>query len=122
MAKRRINPSLGDITGKIGNLVHYNRKGKVLVRRAPTRTKPATPPERNNQNRFRLAQIFAEAVLQDARQRARYTQAAAGLDASAQNMAVSDFYHAPNLSEVDLSTYTGRAREFIRIRAEEGRI
>jgi hypothetical protein len=37
-------------------------------------------------------------------------------------MAVSDFYHAPDLSEVDLSAYTGRAREFIRIRAEEGRI
>ena len=35
---------------------------------------------------------------------------------------VCDFYHAPVVVEVDLSGYTGRAREFIRVRAEEGRI
>ena len=88
----------------------------------PTREKPFTAAELHNQTRFRLAQMFAAAVLTDPRQRARYAQAAAGLDASAHNIAVSDFYHPPIVADVDLSGYTGRAGEFIRIRAEEGRI
>jgi hypothetical protein len=122
MAKRRINPAAVDIIGKIGNLVHYNRNGKPLVRSTPIREEPFTAAELDNQHRFRLAQLFAEAVLTVPRQRARYEQAAAGLDASAQNIAVSDFFHPPIVAEVDLSGYTGRAGEFIRIRAEEGRI
>jgi hypothetical protein len=122
MAKRRINPSIGDVTGKIGDLVYYNRNGKALVRRAPMREIPFQLGELTNQARFRMAQTFAKNALTDPSQRARYAKAAAGLDANAQNMAVSDFYHSPTIGEVDLTGYTGRAREFIRIRAEEGKI
>ena len=122
MAKRRVNPSIGGITGKIGDLVHYERNGKALVRRTPVREKPFREAELHNQSRFKLAQSFAKAVLKDPRQCARYKQAAKGLDASAQNIAVSDFYHAPVVVEVDLSRYTGRAGEFIRLQVEEGRI
>jgi hypothetical protein len=122
MAKRRINPSIGDITGKIGNLVHYTRNGKQLLRERPTRAKPFRPAELHNQDRMRKAQQFAAAVLTVPQQRVRYQQAAQGLDLSAQNVAVSDFFHAPELTEIDLTGYTGQAHEFIRIRAEEGRI
>jgi hypothetical protein len=122
MAKRRINPSIGDVTGTIGNLVHYERNGQLLTRRTPVRQKPFKPAELANQNRLRLAAQFAAAVLSDAGQRARYQRAASGTDASAQNIAVSDFFHSPVVTEADLSTYTGRAGEFIRIRVEEGRI
>src|SRR5689334_12237182 len=118
MAKRRNNPCVGEITGKIGNLVHYTRYGKQLVRSAPVREEPFTAAELKNQTRFGLAQLFAAAVLTIPRQRARYEQAAAGTDASAQNMAVSDFYHSPIVAEMDFTGYTGRAGEFIRIRAE----
>jgi hypothetical protein len=122
MAKRRINPSISDVTGKLGELVHYNRNGKALVRRTPAREEPFTTAELKNQSRFRQAQIFASAVLTDPLQRARYERAAKGLDASAHNIAVSDFYHSPVVAEVDLARYDGRAGDFIRIRAEEGRI
>src|SRR5579862_171226 len=122
MAKRRINPSLGDFTGTIGKLVHYTRNGKPLIRRVPVRKKPFTRPELKNQSRFRQAQTFAHSVLTDPLQRARYDEAAVGLDASGYNMAVSDFFHAPVVAEVDLSAYTGRTGEGIRIRAEEGRV
>ncbi len=122
MAKRQINPAAGEFTGTLGRLVYYQRNGKPLLRRTPVREKPFTVAELHNQHRFRLAQRFAAAVLTEPRQRARYEQAAAGLDASAQNLAVSDFFHPPAVTEVDLTGYTGRAGEFIRIRAEEGRI
>jgi hypothetical protein len=122
MAKRRVNPSVGDITGKVGDLVHYTRKGKPCVRRAPVRKKSFRAGELKNQNRFFHAQEFAAGVLTDDVQRLRYEKAAAGTAASAQNVAVSDFFHAPVITDVDLTRYTGRAGEFIRIGAEEGRI
>ena len=122
MAKRRINPSISDITGKIGDLIHYTRKGKPLTRSAPVRAKPFTESELKNQSRFRQAQIFARSALKVPLQRARYEKAAVGLDASGYNMAVSDFFHAPVVAELDLSGYTGRTGEGIRIQADEGRI
>ncbi len=122
MAKRRINPSFTDITGKIGDLVHYTRNGKALTRRTPVRTKPPRAGELVNQSRFRQAQIFAKAALTVPAQRARYEKAAAGLDASAYNMAVSDYYHVPEVGDVDISGYRGKSGELIRVRVEEGRI
>jgi hypothetical protein len=37
-------------------------------------------------------------------------------------MAVSDYYHFPEVAEVDISGYRGKAGELIRVRVEEGRI
>lgn len=120
MAKRRMNPLSGEFQGTIGDLVFYRRLGKPCVRRAPIRKKKFTAPERKNQSRFGMASRFANAVLKDPAQKARYQKAAEGSDRSAQNLAVSDFMHAPTLAEIDLSSYTGRAGERIRVRAEEG--
>jgi hypothetical protein len=121
MPKRRNNP-LADFDGQLGRLVFYHFKGKPCVRRAPVREKEFTPPEVKNQSRFRLASQFATAVLTDPVQRARYEQAAQETAGSAQNLAVSDFMLAPTLAEIDLSRYTGRAGEFIKIVAQEGKL
>ena len=110
----------GDIQGVIGDLVFYQRKGKPCVRRRPVREKPFTRPEKKNQSRFGLAGRYGKAVLTDPVQKARYEKAAKGTQGSAQNLAVSDFMHFPKLTEIDLSGYTGRAGEVIRVRAEEG--
>ena len=120
MAKRRNNPLASDFHGKVGDLVFYTRKGKPCVRRAPVRHKKFTPAEKKNQSRFGQASRYAKAVLIDAAQKARYEAAAKSTGASAQNLAVSDFMHSPNLVEIDLSEYTGRKGERIRVQAEEG--
>ena len=44
------------------------------------------------------------------------------LDVSAYNMAVSDYYHVPEVGDVDISGYQGKTGELIRVRVEEGRI
>ena len=122
MAKRILNPSIGEIIGTVGDLVCYQRNGKSFARRRPVRKKPFQAAERANQQRFYLAQQFANAVLTVPEQRARYEKAAEGTDASAHNLAVSDFYRYPSVGDVDVTRYTGRAGEFISIHAEEGRI
>src|SRR5258708_5280506 len=101
MARPRTNPAIGPVEGKVGDLVFYCWKGKPCVRRTPHREKPFTSAEVSNQSRFGLASKFAKATLTDPIQRARYEQAARGTDASAQNVAVSDFMHAPALTEID---------------------
>ena len=86
------------------------------------RQKGFTKAEKNNQSRFRLASKFAQAALTDPVQKARYEEAAKGTDGSAQNVAVSDFMMFPTLAEIDLTGYTGRAGELIKVRAEEGKV
>jgi hypothetical protein len=120
MAKRRMNPVAGDIEGLVGDLVFYRRKGEPCVRRRPVREKPFTRAEKKNQSRFGSAGRYAKAVLTDPIQEARYEKAAKGTKGSAQNLAVSDFMRFPKLTEIDLSGYTGRVGEIIRVRAEEG--
>ena len=121
MAKQRIHP-LANFDGCIGDLVFYQFKGKACVRKAPVRQKEFTPAEKANQFKFARASKFAEAVLKDPVQRARYERAAQETVRSAYNVAVSDFMRAPTVAEIDLSRYTGKAGEFIKVVAEEGKI
>ncbi len=110
----------GDIEGVIGDLVFYRRKGKPCVRRRPVRTKKFTGPEKKNQGRFAQASKFASAVLDDATHCVRYEQGAKQSGRSAQNLAVSDFLHAPAIVEIDVTGYTGRGGDRLRMRVEEG--
>ena len=88
----------------------------------PHREVPPTPTEKEHQDRFRAASEFAQSTLTDPKQRARYAAAAAKTGSTAHNVAVSDFMHAPVITEVDLTGFTGDAGQFIRIRAEEKKI
>jgi hypothetical protein len=119
MAKSVPNASAGKLKGRIGDLVYYELNGKPVVRSVPHREVPPTPAEQDNQDRFRAASKFAHSTLTDPKQKARYSAAAAKTGATAYNVAVSDFMHAPVITEVDLSGFTGGAGQFIRIRAEE---
>lgn len=119
MAKSIPHPSSSNLQGRIGNLVFYQLKGKPCVRSVPHRSGSPTPAEQNNQHRFAAASKFAHFTLTDSTQKERYAKAAAKTRSSAYNVAVSDFMHSPAITEVDLTGYTGRAGQSIRVRAEE---
>ena len=122
MAKSVPNASAGKLKGRIGDLVYYELNGKPCVRGVPHREVPPTPAEKNNRDRFRAASKFAPSTLTDPTQKARYSAAAAKTGSTAYNVAVSDFMHAPVITEVDLTGFTGGAGQFIRIRVEEKKI
>jgi len=86
------------------------------------REEPPTPGEIKSQSRFKLASKFAAAALSDPTQRARYEEVAQKTNRSANNVAGSDFLRAPTLAEVDLSQYTGRPGQTIKVVAVEGAI
>ena len=57
------NGIFGPFTGKIGTLVGSYRYGVYYVKSAPVRTKPFTPAELMNQNRFRVAETWLKPLL-----------------------------------------------------------
>jgi|SRR5579862_9859202 len=122
MAKSVPNASTGNLKGRIGDLVYYKFHGEPCVRGVPHREDPPTPPEEKNRSRFRAASKFGQSTLTDPEQKARYAAAAARTGSTAYNVAVSDFMHCPVITEVDLTAYTGRAGQIIRMRVEEKKI
>ena len=122
MAQSLPDPSARKLKGKIGNFVYYELNGKSCVRSVPHRVAPPTSAEKENQSRFRAASKFAHSTLTDPEQNARYAEAASRAGSTAYNVAVSDFMHPPVITEVDLTGYTGKAGESIRICAEEKKI
>jgi hypothetical protein len=118
MGKLRPNTSVGTIEGKVGELVFAHRAdGRVIVRKAPVRTEPFTAAERDNQRRFARAVAYARRVKADAGRYAPYQQAAKAMRKRACDLAIADFLNPPEINDVDLSGYTGKPGETIRIKA-----
>jgi hypothetical protein len=72
------------------------------------------------QKRFQQAVIYAKVANSTPEMNERYIAKAKKLKGmTAYNVAVADFYNAPNIDTVDLSAYTGAAGDEIRIIASD---
>lgn len=69
-------------------------------------------------SRFQEAVIYGKSVLADPTTKALYEEKTAP-GKSAYNVAVADYFNAPNIKEVDLSNYTGEEGSTIRIKATD---
>ena len=69
-------------------------------------------------SRFQEAVIYGKSVLTDPTTKALYEEKTAP-GKSAYNVAVADYFNAPNIKEVDLSNYTGEEGSTIRIKATD---
>ncbi len=98
---------------------------QLVFRRSGNRTIMAKPPAENNSNTvaqqavrttFQEAVIYAKAQLEDPATRAPYDAAAASRpNVSAFNVAVADYYKAPDIQAVDVGNYTGQLGDTIGI-------
>jgi len=68
--------------------------------------------------KFQQATIYGKSVLTNAATKAAY-EVKAEPGQSAYNVAVADFFHAPDIEEVDTTTYTGLVGSTIRVRATD---
>jgi hypothetical protein len=122
MARVSNNIVTQGLSGTIGGtLVFRQVGGKTIVAAAPRETDKA-PSARQlaQQERFQMAALYAKAQIQDVASKAEY-EAARPTDstASAYAIAVADFMQAPDIHVVDLSEYTGKKGETIRIRVTD---
>ena len=112
MAKSQNNVVTHGLSGKIGDLLVFSQRGgKTIV--STKSNKPRTFKEKQKEQirRFQYASLYAKA----AQLSAEY-QDAATKEKTACVIAVADFLKAPSIEQVDLSAYTGRPGDTIRIR------
>jgi hypothetical protein len=121
MGESSKNLATEGLRGQVGNFVYRRRKtdGKIFVSRHPGEQEAEpTDAQLSVRERFQQAAIYGHSVISDPELKAGY-KAAAKPGQSAYNVAVADFFRAPDIEEVDLSTYSGQAGDEIRIKATD---
>jgi hypothetical protein len=121
MAKQKNNIITHGLSGKVGDLLIFRQKdGKTIVAKIPKKKVKPSKKQLAHQKRFQQATIYAQISATDEVRAKLYAEAAkkrAGL--TAYNIAVADYLNAPNIKNVDLSTYTGTIGDKIYIVATD---
>ena len=106
--------------GKIGELV-FKRYGEGVIvgRRADPTEHPPTPSQMVQREQFRLAALYGKSALADPATRSLYETAAHDKGIPLFALTVADFFHEPVVEQIDLSHYTGKTGEPIRIMASD---
>ena len=116
MATLKPNPILGTLRGKIGDLVFVPAADHtVVVKHLPVRKAEFTAGERRGQQRFAQAAAYVKQVRQQPDIYAFYQAAAKATGRRACDLAHKDFWHSPEISDIDLSAYHGQPGQELRI-------
>jgi len=120
MAESKNNVITHGLSGKLGDMIVFkNRSGKTYVATKPKeRTGEPTENQKMHQKRFQEAVFYAKTSVTDPNIKSIYEDKATN-GASAYNVAVADFFRAPNIEVVDLSKYSGKIGDQITIRATD---
>ncbi len=120
MALVEKNSPLASVHGSVGSLVIVHQNGRVWTRSKPRVTPKATPRRKAHRGKFGRASQWASQLPSEAPEvAAKYQELAKGTDRSWQNLAIADYMHGPVIEEIDLSGYTGRSNERIRVQARD---
>lgn len=119
MAQSKNNIVTHGLSGKVGDLLVFSqRNGKTIVSKAPVRSGEATKGQVAVQQKFQKAVFYAKSALADAGSKAAY-EAQAKEGQTAYNVAIADFFEAPDIQSVDFSNYTGKPGSTIHIVATD---
>ncbi|MGA3015283.1 MAG: hypothetical protein ABSD71_14745 [Bacteroidales bacterium] len=106
-------------SGRVGDIVFRNYRGKSVMAKRPDCSKVVkSPAQLANQKKFAKAVIYSKAVKSDPQQSESYSE-------KKKKMRYKDVYHAamsdcltkPKVQKVDLKTYRGQTGNVIRISA-----
>lgn len=118
MAESKNNIITHGLSGKIGDLIVFSqRDGKTYVSKAPkNRTVEDSPKQKNHKLKFQRATLYAKSVINNPDLKQMYSAKednAKGM--STYNVAMKDFFNAPEIQSIDLTAYTGKKGDLIRI-------
>jgi hypothetical protein len=117
MATVRNNIIMQGLSGGLGNqlVIRQDKAGRTIIatrpRHNPNRVFSET--QQQHRNNFREAAIYA----QSARGAQIYISKAAGTPMNPYNVALADWFHAPEILEIDLGEWSGQPAKVIRIKA-----
>lgn len=110
------------LSGSLGRTLVFRRvNDETVVSTTPSPSQKApSAAQRIQREKFQQAVVFAKAQMADPALKAAYEAAVRqGSLSSAYNVAMGDFFNAPDILEVDLSEYQGQVNNKIRIRATD---
>lgn len=107
MSQSKNNIVTEGLSGKIYQLVFKQWFGRTVVAKRPRKFTTVTSNQLNIREAFKSAAIYAKAAITDAALKLAY-KAKAKPGQTAYNMAFADFFHAPEIGEIDSSGYNGQ--------------
>jgi len=117
MAESKKNLATEGLSGRVGNFVFRRRKSddKVFVSRVPVQSEEEPSESQKVVHRkFQKAIVYGKSAISDPATQELYAAKAAG-GRSAFNVAVADFFNAPQIEEINLDNYTGQVGSTIAI-------
>jgi len=120
MAESKNNVLTHGLAGLVGDMIVFrNRGGKTFVSAKPkVRTGESTEGQKQQQGRFQEAILYAKTAIADPAKKESYNDATTG-GQSAYNVAVADFFHAPEIKEINVSGYTGKKGDTIKVKVTD---
>jgi len=117
MAKAQTNPVIQNLIGKLKRAFMFRRlrdRRCVLCRKPDFSRRAYSDEQLNHQHRFKAAAIYAKAA---AKIQPIYTEIARGTLKNALNVALSDWFHPPEILACDFENWRGQAGDIVRIQA-----
>lgn len=121
MAKVKNNIVTQGLSGTLGGQLVFRQtsRGTVVSVAPQASTEPPTAAQTAQRTRFQQAVVYAKGQAQDPAVQAEYAAEAKEQDISVYNVLLRDFMQAPNISDVDLTQYTGKVGDLIAITASD---
>jgi hypothetical protein len=122
MAVSKNNVVTHGLSGKIGDMLVFRQlDGKTIVSQVPEKPKRVSEEQLEHQKRFQQATIYAKSAVDSPDTKELYeTAAKKKKGVSAYNVAVADFFGAPDIETIDLTEYTGKVGDQIRFVVSDG--
>lgn len=108
MAKNKDNNATHGMSGKVNQFVYRQRFGETVVSKPPIRTAPFTEAQKNINSIFKRAVLYARRILQNPAIRLAYKEKAQR-GQTPFNLAIADYFKAPEIQSVDLSELSSQA-------------
>lgn len=118
MAKSINNIITHGLSGKVGDLLVFSqRNGKTIVSKVPQKSNKVTEKQAQQRQKFQEAVIYSKGILKDPTSKLEYEAEAKDRGIQTNSVAIADFLNAPKIEEVNLSAYTGKVGDTIKIKA-----
>ena len=117
MAKVRNNVVMRGLSGSFGDqmVIKIDKAGRTIVSNKPEfdPNRQFTESQLTHQEDFREASAYAK----NAKGQEEYLAKAEGTPKSTYNVAMADWFHAPEIKDIDISAWHGQTGQMIRIEA-----
>jgi hypothetical protein len=119
MAESKRNVVTHGLSGKIGDLLVFRQVGgRTIVSQMPKPSNTVSEKQVAHRKRFQQAVLYGKSALESP-ETAELYKAATKKGQVPMNIAVADFFNAPDIENIDVTGYSGKAGDVIRITASD---